>query len=84
MRAIVATRSTTRVRNIRRRSLAPMTGQLFEVRVTRSERDWAVRIPELDAVVHVDRRVEAESAAREAIAVRTGIPIGYIAVWVRD
>jgi hypothetical protein len=84
MRALVATRTTTRGRNVRPRTLHPMTGQLFEVRVTRGVQQWTVSIPELDAEVHINRRVDAESAAREAIAVRTGIPIGYVAVWVRD
>ena len=88
MRAIVSTRSTSGYRlaatRTRRRTLAPMTGQLFEVRVARSETRWAVTVPELDATVHVEQRVDAESAARECIAVRTGIPIGYVAVWVRD
>lgn len=84
MRAIVANRSTTRGRNVRRRTLHPMTGQLFEVRVTRTVQAWSVSIPEIDAVVDVENRYEAESAARETIAVRTGIPIGYVAVWVRD
>jgi hypothetical protein len=91
MRAIVSTRSTSgyrpavaRSRSTRRRTLHPMTGQLFEVRVTRDESRWAVTIPELDAIVHVEWRADAESAARECNAVRTGIPIGYVAVWVRD
>ena len=84
MRAIVTNRSVTRGRNIRRRNLHPMTGQLFEVRVTGSAGRWAVAVPELDVVVQVERRIEAESAARETIAAHTGIPISYVAVWVRD
>ena len=82
MRATVSPRYRTRT--VRRRTLAPTTGQLFEIRVTRSESRWTVTVPELDAEVHVTRRAEAESAARECIAVRTGIPIGFVAVWVRD
>jgi hypothetical protein len=61
-----------------------MTGQLFEIRVVRDEARWAVTVPELDAEVHVQRRVDAELSARECIAARTGIPIGFVAVWVRD
>ena len=82
MRATVSPRYRTRT--VRRRTLTPMTGQLFEIHVARSESRWAVTVPELDATVHVAQRIEAESAAREAIAVRTGIPIGFVAVWVRD
>ena len=90
MRAIVSSRRTSgyrhtmRTRGTRRRLVAPMTGQLFEVQVTRSESRWAVSVPELDATVYAERRSDVESAARECIAVRTGIPIGYVAVWVHD
>jgi hypothetical protein len=87
MRAIVANPSMSGLgRNVTRTrsKLHPMTGQLFEIRVSRSDSRWAVTIPELDATVHVDQRIDAETTARECIAVRTGIPIGYVAVWVRD
>lgn len=74
----------TRTRPVRHRTLRPMAGQLFEATVDRDGMRWIVSIPELDAEVSVSRRSEAESAARECIAVRTGIPINFVAVWVRD
>jgi hypothetical protein len=74
----------TRTRSVRPRTLRPMAGQLFEATVSRDVTGWTVAIPELDAEVHVVHRIEAESAARECIAVRTGIPINFVAVWVRD
>lgn len=80
MRANVAHRTRT----VRHRTLRPMAGQLFEVTVTRDGGLFEVAIPEISAVVHVVRRADAEPTARECIAVRTGIPIGFVAVWVRD
>ncbi len=74
----------TRTRPVRHRTLRPMSGQLFEATLAVDGNGWAVTVPELDATVHIARRAEAENAARELIAVRTGIPIGFIAVWVRD
>lgn len=74
----------TRPRSVRHRALRPMSGQLFEVTVSRHATGWTVTVPELDADVTVGRRCEAEAAARECIAVRTGIPINFVAVWVRD
>jgi hypothetical protein len=35
-------------------------------------------------VTHAIRRIEVEVSARECIAERTGIPIGYITVRLRD
>jgi hypothetical protein len=80
MRATVAHRT----RLVRRRTLRPMAGQLFEIKVTRADGHYAVSVPEIEALVHVRHRVDAEAAAREAIATRTGIPINFVAVWVRD
>ncbi len=74
----------TRTRPVRHRTLRPMAGQLFEATVSREGARWIVRVPELDAEVAVLRRYDAESAARECIAARTGIPINFVAVWVRD
>lgn len=74
----------TRTRPVRHRALRPMAGQLFEATIARDVTGWTVEIAELGAEVHVTRRSEAESAARECIAVRTGIPIGFVAVWIRD
>ncbi len=59
-------------------------GQCFDIEVSRDASGWVVRVPELDAVTYAQRRAEVAVAARECIATRTGIPIGYIAVVVRD
>ncbi|HZC11179.1 MAG TPA: long chain fatty acid-CoA synthetase Faa4p [Mycobacterium sp.] len=41
-----------------------------------------IRIPELGRLTRARRRAAVELAARECIATRTGIPIGYVAVYV--
>ncbi|MGA9491212.1 MAG: long chain fatty acid-CoA synthetase Faa4p [Mycobacterium sp.] len=41
-----------------------------------------VRIPEIGGSARASRRAAVELAARECIAERTGIPIGYVAVFV--
>ncbi len=65
--------------------LAPLVaGQCFDIDVSTEVSGWLIRIPEIGAVTHATRRAAVELAARECIAVRTGIPIGYIAVRVRD
>lgn len=74
---------------LRRRPIAPRAhvstvGQCFDIEVSRDASGWVVRVPELDAVTYTRRRTEVAVAARECIAARTGIPIGYIAVVVRD
>ncbi len=82
--------STTRhASGVRRRPIAPRAhfstvGQCFDIEVSRDASGWVVRVPELDAVTYARRRTEVAVAARECIAARTGIPIGYIAVVVRD
>jgi hypothetical protein len=43
-----------------------------------------IRIPEIDGVTQASRRSAVETVARKYIAARTGIPIGYITVNVRD
>jgi hypothetical protein len=60
----------------------PFVGQCFDIELERRLDGWAVRIPEIDAVTHADRRSTAELAARRCIADRTGIPIGYVVVLV--
>lgn len=57
-------------------------GQCFEVEVTRDADGWMIRIPELGRVTRASRRAAVELAARECIATWTGIPIGYVAVYV--
>ena len=60
----------------------PMIGQCFDIEITREADGWMVRIPEIGGVTRAGRRATVEAAAREYIAVRTGIPIGYIAIFV--
>ena len=57
-------------------------GQCFEIEVTRDADGWLIRIPEVGGVARAGRRAAVESAARKCIATRTGIPIGYVAVYV--
>jgi hypothetical protein len=60
----------------------PTVGQCFDVEITRDSDGWLIRIPEIGAVTHTFRRARVEDAARECIATRTGIPIGYVAILV--
>ncbi len=66
------------------RVLRPIAGQCFEIDVRYVDGQWVIRVPEIDDVTHASRRGAVESAARECIAARTGIPVGYVSVWVRD
>jgi hypothetical protein len=59
-------------------------GQCFEIEVSPEVTGWAIRIPEISGVAHATRRAAVEIVARKYIAARTGIPIGYITVIVRD
>jgi hypothetical protein len=67
-----------------RRPIRPQAGQCFEIHVAANPGGWSVRVPEIDAVTEAATRTGVELAARELIAARTGIPIGYISVWTRD
>ncbi|MGA7055432.1 MAG: long chain fatty acid-CoA synthetase Faa4p [Mycobacterium sp.] len=60
----------------------PTVGQSFDIEVSRETDGWLIRIPEIGGVTRAGRRATVELAARECIATRTGIPIGYIAVFV--
>lgn len=60
----------------------PKIGQCFDIEVARETDGWLIRIPEIAAVAHTGRRSTIELAARECIATRTGIPMGYISVFV--
>lgn len=60
----------------------PKIGQCFDIEVTRETDGWLIRIPEIAAVAHSGRRSTIELVARECIAARTGIPVGYIIVYV--
>jgi hypothetical protein len=57
-------------------------GQCFDIEVTRELGGWLVEIPEIGAVTRTRHRVNVELAARKCIAARTGIPIGYVAIFV--
>lgn len=79
----------THASGLRRRRVAPRAnfstvGQCFDIEVSRDASGWVVRVPEIDAVTYARRRAAVSVAARECIAAHTGIPIGYIAVIVRD
>lgn len=74
-------------RSTRRHRLAPRVhcptvGQSFDVEIGRELDGWTIRIPEISCVTHARRRAAVELAARECIAAKTGIPIGYVAVVV--
>jgi hypothetical protein len=59
----------------------PTIGQCFDIEVTREADGWMIRIPEIRGVTRASRRATVEVAARKYIAARTGIPIGYVAVF---
>lgn len=67
-----------------RRGLPPVAGQCFEIEISQESTGWVIRIPEIADTTAAPNRAEVELAARERIAARTGIPLGYISVWVRD
>lgn len=67
-----------------RRVLRPVAGQCFEIGIEQQGSQWVIRVPEIDATTEAPTRASVELAARECIATRTGIPMGYISVWVRD
>jgi hypothetical protein len=66
---------------IRRKSF-PTIGQCFDIEVTRETSGWLIRIPEVGGVTRARHRATVELAAREYIAMRTGIPIGYVAIFI--
>ena len=64
------------------RAKVPTIGQCFDIEVTRDRGGWMIRIPEIGGITRAFRRAAVELAARDFIATRTGIPIGYVAVHV--
>ncbi len=60
----------------------PTIGQCFDIEVTRETSGWLIRIPEVGGVTRARHRATVELAAREYIAMRTGIPIGYVAIFI--
>jgi uncharacterized protein YhdP len=62
----------------------PTVGQSFDIEINRELDGWTIRIPEIGATTHARRRATVELAARECIAAKTGIPIGYVAIFVAN
>lgn len=60
----------------------PTVGQSFDIEISREIAGWTIRIPEIGGVTRAPRRAVVELAARERIAAMTGIPIGYVVVFV--
>ena len=69
-----------RVTNVNR----PTVGQCFDIDISWELGGWHIRIPEIGATTHARRRAGVELAARECIAAKTGIPIGYVAILVAN
>lgn len=59
-------------------------GQWFDIDISPEVSGWVIEIPEIGGVTHASRRAAVEIVARKYIAARTGIPIGYITINVRD
>jgi hypothetical protein len=74
--------SNSRTRRAAPRVTGPTVGQCFDIEVIRDTDGWMVRIPEIGGSARASRRAAVELAARECIAEQTGIPIGYVAVFV--
>jgi hypothetical protein len=74
--------SSSRTRRATTRVTGPTVGQCFDIEVIRDSDGWMVRIPEIGGSARASRRAAVELAARECIADQTGIPIGYVAVFV--
>lgn len=74
-------RSARRAR-VAPRVKCPMVGQCFDIEITRDADGWMIRIPEVGRATRASSRATVELAARECIATWTGIPIGYVAVYV--
>jgi hypothetical protein len=70
------------------RSIRPVpgltAGQCFDIDISPEVSGWVIRIPEIGGVTHASRRIAVEVVARKYIAARTGIPVGYVTVNVRD
>jgi hypothetical protein len=75
-------RRSAGIQSVARRVNFSTVGQCFEIEVTRETDGWLIRIPEIGGLARASRRSAVELAARECIAARTGIPIGYVTVFV--
>lgn len=83
LRRAQSLRSTQR-RHVTRRVNRPTVGQSFDIEITREIDGWTIRIPEIGGLTHARRRAMVELAARECVATKTGIPIGYVAIFVAN
>ena len=72
----------TRRHRVMPRLSCPTVGQSFDIQISHDVDGWSIRIPEIGGTTHARRRATVELAARECIAVMTGIPIGYVSVFV--
>lgn len=84
-----ALRRAQSLRSSRRQRFAPRVncptvGQCFDIEISREIGGWSIRIPEIAATTHARRRATVELEARECIAAKTGIPIGYVAIFVSN
>lgn len=75
------------LRSARRQRVAPrvkcpMVGQCFDIEITRDTDGWMIQVPEVGRATRASSRATVEVAARECISTWTGIPIGYVAVYV--
>jgi hypothetical protein len=71
-----------RIRNSAHRVNFPSVGQCFDIEIIRDTDGWLIRIPEIGGVARARRRATVELVARECVAARTGIPIGYVSIFV--
>jgi hypothetical protein len=72
----------SRTQHVAHRGSFPTVGQCFDIEVTRETNGWLIRSPEIGGVTRTSHRATVELTARECIAARTGIPIGYVAIFV--
>ena len=59
-----------------------MIGQSFEIEVARETSGWLIGSPRSAGFTRVQPQGHGRLAAQEYIATRTGIPIGYVAIFV--
>jgi hypothetical protein len=79
---LVRPRQARSARRFTSRVNRPTVGQCFDIEVTRDADGWMIQIPEIGRTTRASRRAAVEVAARECIAMWTGIPIGYVAVHI--
>ena len=72
----------SRTQHVAHRGSFPTAGQCFDIEVNRETNGWLIRIPEIGGVTRACQRAAVELAARKCIAARTGIPIGYVAIFI--